>query len=66
MADRPPMNRASKVKLSWRTHMGEVKGLVLHKQLLATPFRGDQIDAPRAEPQYIVKSDNGGKQAPKP
>ena len=54
------------VRVSWKSHRGTAKGEVLHKQTSDTTIKEHQVRASREEPQYIVKSDNGGKAAHKP
>lgn len=53
-------------RVSWKSHGGTAKGEVLHKQTSDTTIKGHQIRASREEPQYIVKSENGGKASHKP
>ena len=54
------------VRVSWKSHGGTAKGEVLHKQTSDMVLKGHQVRASREEPQYIVKSDNGGKASHKP
>lgn len=53
-------------RVSWKSHAGTAEGEVLHKQTSNTTIKHHQVRASREEPQYIVKSDNGGKAAHKP
>lgn len=53
-------------RVSWKSHGGTATGEVLHKQTSDTSIKGHQVRASREEPQYIVKSDNGGKASHKP
>ncbi|MEG3180513.1 DUF2945 domain-containing protein [Sphingomonas sp. LT1P40] len=54
------------VRVSWKSHGHTAKGEVLHKQTSDMVLKGHQVRASREEPQYIVKSDNGGKASHKP
>ncbi len=53
-------------RVSWKSHGGTATGKVLHKQTSDTTLQGHQVRASRKEPQYIVRSDNGGKASHKP
>lgn len=53
-------------RVSWKSHGGTAKGEVLHKQTSDMVLKGHQVRASREEPQYIVRSDNGGEAAHKP
>ncbi len=53
-------------RVSWKSHGGSAKGEVLHKQTSDMVLKGHQVRASSEEPQYIVKSDNGGEASHKP
>ncbi|MBX3594555.1 DUF2945 domain-containing protein [Sphingomonas sp.] len=53
-------------RVAWNSHGGTAEGEVLHKQTSDSSIKGHQVRASREEPQYIVKSDNGGKASHKP
>lgn len=54
------------VRVRWNSHGGTARGVVLHKQTSDMVIQGHQVRASRKEPQYIVKSDNGGTASHKP
>jgi hypothetical protein len=53
-------------KVSWKSHGGTAHGTVEKKQTTDTKIKGHQVRASSDDPQYIVKSDKGGKAAHKP
>lgn len=53
-------------RVRWNAPGGTAKGEVLHKQVSDTTIKGHQVRASRKEPQYIVRSDNGGEASHKP
>jgi hypothetical protein len=53
-------------KVSWKSHGGTAHGTVEKKQTSATQIKGHKVAASPDNPEYIVKSDNGGKAAHKP
>lgn len=53
-------------RVRWNAPGGAAKGEVLHKQVSDTTIKGHQVRASREEPQYIVRSDNGGEASHKP
>ena len=53
-------------KVSWSSHGGTAHGTVEKKQTSRTEIKGHKVDASKDNPEYIVKSDNGGKAAHKP
>ncbi len=53
-------------RVRWNAPGGPAEGEVLHKQTKDTSIKGQQVRASRKEPQYIVRSDNGGKASHKP
>lgn len=52
-------------KVSWQSHGGTAHGVVEKKQTSDTKIKGHQVRASTEEPQFIVRSDNGGKAAHK-
>ena len=52
-------------KVSWQSHGGTAHGVVEKKQTNDTTIKGHQVRASKEEPQFIVRSDNGGKAAHK-
>lgn len=52
-------------KVSWQSHGGTARGVVERKQTSDTAIKGHQVRATPEEPQFIVRSDNGGKAAHK-
>ncbi|HEX8415068.1 MAG TPA: DUF2945 domain-containing protein [Sphingomicrobium sp.] len=52
-------------KVSWQSHGGTAHGVVEKKQTSDTTIKGHQVRASKEEPQFIVRSDNGGKAAHK-
>lgn len=53
-------------EVTWKSHGGTAHGTVEKKQTSDTKIKGHQVRASSDDPQYIVKSDNGGKAAHKP
>jgi hypothetical protein len=51
--------------VTWKSHGGTAHGVVEKKQTSDTKIKGHQVRASPEDPQYIVKSDNGGKAAHK-
>ena len=52
-------------EVTWNSHGGEAHGHVEKKVTSDTKIKGHQVRASPDDPQYIVKSDNGGKAAHK-
>ncbi|RYD58125.1 MAG: DUF2945 domain-containing protein [Sphingomonadales bacterium] len=52
--------------VSWKSHGGTAEGKVLSRQTSDTKIKGHQVRASEDDPQYIVRSDNGGKASHKP
>jgi len=52
-------------KVTWQSHGGTAHGTVEKKQTKDTKIKGHTVRASPEEPQFIVKSDNGGKAAHK-
>ncbi|MEH3159406.1 MAG: DUF2945 domain-containing protein [Sphingomonas taxi] len=52
-------------EVTWKSHGGTAHGKVEKKQTSDTRIKGHTVRASPDEPQYIVKSDNGGKAAHK-
>ena len=53
-------------KVTWSSHGGTAHGTVEKKQTSATQIKGHKVAASKDDPQYIVKSDKGGKASHKP
>ncbi|KQM63803.1 hypothetical protein ASE75_11040 [Sphingomonas sp. Leaf17] len=51
--------------VTWNAPGGTAHGTVEKKQTSDTTIKGHQVRASEDDPQYIVKSDNGGKAAHK-
>ena len=51
--------------VTWKSHGGEAHGVVEKKQTTDTKIKDHVVRAKKDDPQYIVKSDNGGKAAHK-
>lgn len=51
--------------VSWKSHGGTAHGVVEKKQTTDTKIKEHQVRASKDDPQYIVKSDNGGEAAHK-
>lgn len=52
-------------KVSWSSHGGTAHGVVEKKQTTPTQIKGHKVAASKDNPEYIVKSDKGGKAAHK-
>lgn len=52
-------------KVTWNSHGGTAHGTVEKKQTSDTKIKGHTVRASTDDPQFIVKSDNGGKAAHK-
>ncbi|WP_375391064.1 DUF2945 domain-containing protein [uncultured Sphingomonas sp.] len=52
-------------KVSWSSHGGTAHGEVEEKQTSDTKIKSHTVRASKDDPQYIVKSDKGGKAAHK-
>ncbi|SFP49149.1 DUF2945 domain-containing protein [Sphingomonas rubra] len=52
-------------KVTWNSHGGKAHGTVEKKVTADTKVSGHQVRASKDDPQFIVKSDNGGKAAHK-
>ncbi|RYY25485.1 MAG: DUF2945 domain-containing protein [Sphingomonadales bacterium] len=53
-------------RVHWKSHGGTAEGKVLSRQTRDTRIKGHQVRASEDDPQFIVKSENGGKAAHKP
>jgi plastocyanin len=51
--------------VTWKSHGGTAHGVVEKKQTSPTEIKGHKVAATPDDPQFIVKSDNGGKAAHK-
>ena len=52
-------------KVSWSSHGGTAHGTVEKKQTSPTTIKGHKVAASADNPEFIVRSDNGGKAAHK-
>ncbi|MDO6416366.1 DUF2945 domain-containing protein [Sphingomonas sp. BIUV-7] len=52
--------------VSWQSHGGTAHGSVEKKLTGETHIKGHKVAASKDDPQYLVKSENGGKAAHKP
>ena len=52
-------------EVSWKSHGGTAHGKVEKKLTKDTKVKGHQVRASSDDPQYLVKSDNGGEAAHK-
>ncbi len=51
--------------VTWKSHGGTAHGTVEKKQTGETRIKGHKVAATPDDPQFIVRSDNGGKAAHK-
>ncbi|MEG3174964.1 DUF2945 domain-containing protein [Sphingomonas sp. RB3P16] len=51
--------------VSWKSHGGTAHGVVEKKQTSPTTIKGHKVAASTENPEFIVRSDNGGKAAHK-
>ena len=51
--------------VTWKSHGGTAHGTVEKKQTSTTQIKGHKVAATPDDPQFIVRSDNGGKAAHK-
>ena len=52
-------------RVSWKSHGGEAQGRVVKKQTEPTNIKGHKVAASKAEPQYIVETEEGKRAAHK-
>ena len=52
-------------EVTWKSHGGTAHGHVEKKQTSTTHIKGHKVVATKDDPQFIVRSDNGGKAAHK-
>ena len=52
-------------EVTWKSHGGTAHGKVEKKQTSPTKIKGHKVAASPDNPEYIVRSDNGGKAAHK-
>lgn len=52
--------------VSWQSHGGTAHGKVEKKLTSDTKIKSHQVRASKDDPQFLVKSENGGKAAHKP
>ena len=50
-------------KVTWATSQGETHGKVVREQTSPTRIKGHEVKASKEDPQYIVRSDQSGKEA---
>lgn len=53
-------------RVTWKSHGGTAEGEVVRKVTSDTELAGRIVRASKDEPQYLVKSDNGGEAVHKP
>jgi len=53
-------------QVSWKSHGGTAHGQVEKKLTGETHIKSHKVAASKEDPQYLVKSDNGGEAAHKP
>lgn len=53
-------------EVTWKSHGGTAHGTVEKKQTSDTKIKSHPVKASSDDPQYIVKTDKGGKAAHKP
>lgn len=53
-------------KVTWKSHGGTAEGEVVRKVTKDTELAGRTVRASEDEPQYLVRSDNGGEAVHKP
>ncbi|WP_370288222.1 DUF2945 domain-containing protein [Nocardioides sp.] len=53
-------------RVTWKSHGGTAEGEVVRKVTSDTELAGRTVRASKDEPQYLVKSDNGGEAVHKP
>lgn len=52
-------------KVTWKSHGGTAHGVVERKVTHDTKIKNHQVRASADDPQFVVKSDNGGEAAHK-
>ncbi len=52
-------------RVSWSSHGGEAHGKVVRKLTSPTKIKSHKVAASQDNPEYLVKSDNGGTAAHK-
>ncbi len=53
-------------RVSWKSHGGEAHGEIVKKITSPATIKGHKAAASRAEPQFIVETDEGKRAAHKP
>jgi hypothetical protein len=53
-------------RVSWSSHGGEAHGKVVKKLTAPTWIKGHKVAASRANPEYLVETEEGKKAAHKP
>lgn len=53
-------------RVRWQSHGSHADGKVVRKVTEDTELAGRQVRASKDEPQYLVRSDNGGEAVHKP
>lgn len=52
-------------RVRWKSHGSEAQGKVVKKQTKLTQIKGHRVAASKAEPQYIVETEEGKRAAHK-
>lgn len=52
--------------VTWKSHGGQAHGKVVKKITAPTQIKGHKVDASKADPQYLVETDEGKQAAHKP
>lgn len=53
-------------RVSWKSHGGKAEGTIVKKQTEPTHIKGHKVTASKADPQFIVETDEGKRAAHKP
>ncbi|MBA2466303.1 MAG: DUF2945 domain-containing protein [Sphingomonas sp.] len=53
-------------RVTWNSHGGQAHGKVVKKQTEPTQIKGHKVAATKADPQFIVETDEGKQAAHKP
>ena len=53
-------------RVTWKSHGGEAHGKIVRKQTEPTQIKGHKVAASKADPQFIVETDEGKRAAHKP
>ena len=52
--------------VTWKSHGGGAQGKVIRKQTVPTQIKGHKVAASKADPQFIVETEEGKRAAHKP